>query len=253
MLIVFLALLTGMAQQGKVVVQAGVAEAEFYLDGNFVAKTDQNGTLTMESFPAGSFKFSVKMEGYKEYEGEFTIGEGESKLLHVQLARLKGTLPPEEFAQDSSSAARARRTRNQANAPAKVETKPAPPPVTKPAAPQTAPTPVPADQGESSLWPWALIGTITLGGWGYWYWKRKTTVEEPEPTPLMEQKPEEPAAQTPKPAPEFIDELRRKEELMNAGLIGGKRREIDREEVQKKEKEIVIVLPKEAYDIKDTD
>jgi hypothetical protein len=69
----------------------------------------------------------------------------------------------------------------------------------------------------------------------------------------MEEKPEEPTVQAPKPAPDFINELRRREELMNAGFIGGKRHELDREEVKQKEKEIVIVLPKEAYDVKDTE
>jgi hypothetical protein len=100
------------------------------------------------------------------------------------------------------------------------------------------------------LWPWIFLIVLVLAGGGYWFWRRKRWIKE-KPLLFIEEKPEEPTAQAPKPAPEFIDELRRKEELINAGYIGEKRRELDREEVRQKEKEIVIVLPKEAYRYED--
>lgn len=48
-------------------------------------------------------------------------------------------------------------------------------------------------------------------------------------------------------APAFVEELKRKEDLIKAGFIGTKTNQFDRQAIAGKEKEIVIVLPKEAY------
>ena len=57
--------------------------------------------------------------------------------------------------------------------------------------------------------------------------------------------PQQPTDASNRPDPEFIEELRRREELMNAGFVGSNPRVIDQESM--KEKEVVIVLPKEAF------
>ena len=57
--------------------------------------------------------------------------------------------------------------------------------------------------------------------------------------------PAETAAPMVKQPPEFIEGLKRREELIKAGFIGIKPKET--EHIDKREKEIVIVLPKEAY------
>jgi hypothetical protein len=44
-----------------------------------------------------------------------------------------------------------------------------------------------------------------------------------------------------------LDELRRREESMKAGFAARKKSEIDLEEVRQREKEIVVVLPKDAH------
>ena len=249
MSIVLFVLLTGLIQQGKVVVQAGLAGAEFYLDGNLVAKTDENGALTMESFPAGSFKFLVKKEGYKPYEGSFKIGEGESKLLRVQLSKIKieGVAPPPKPALEAT-VTKTRSARSKPDAADKTEIKLPPSPPTKPAPAQAPQQTASASSNEVSisLWPWIFLIAAVLAGGGYWFWHRKGRIQQ-LPPPFIEENPEEPAPQAPKPAPEFIDELRRKEELLNAGFVGEKRREINLGQVRQKEKDIVIVLPKEAY------
>ena len=48
-------------------------------------------------------------------------------------------------------------------------------------------------------------------------------------------------------APALVEELKRKEDLIKAGFVGTKANQFDRQAVAGKEKEIVIVLPKEAY------
>ena len=241
--------MTGFLQQGKVVVQAGVAGAEVYLDGNFAAKTDEHGTLTMESFPSGSFKFLVKKEGYKPYEGSFKIGEGESKLLQVQLSKIKieGVAPPAKPALEAT-VTKTRSARSKPDAADKTAIKPPPSPPAKP-----APTPAPqqtattsSNEAPVSFWPWVFLIAALLAGGGYWFWSRKVRISE-LPPPFIVENAEEPLAQAPKPAPDFIDELRRKEEFLNAGFVGEKRREIDLGQVRQKEKDIVIVLPKDAY------
>jgi hypothetical protein len=44
-----------------------------------------------------------------------------------------------------------------------------------------------------------------------------------------------------------LDELRRREESMKAGFAARKKNEIDLEEVRQREKEIVVVLPKDTH------
>src|SRR5687767_6313833 len=84
-----LAFITLSPELGKVVIQTGVGEAEFYLDGTFVAKSNASGLLTIESFPAGSFGFTVKKNGFITYEGNFTVSEGETKNLVIKLRPIR--------------------------------------------------------------------------------------------------------------------------------------------------------------------
>ncbi len=82
-------------------------------------------------------------------------------------------------------------------------------------------------------------------------WRARKSVEIPQPAPEEMKESEEPATRASKPELKFFDELRRREELMNAGFVGGKRHAPYPNEAHPGEKEIVIELPKEAYDIKD--
>ncbi len=255
MLTVLLLLAITVPQQGKVVVQTGVADAEFYLDGTFVSRTDPKGTLVMESFPAGSFKYAVRKDGYKPYEGAFTLGEGESKLLEVSLVRGRETQPLAESGKSGPSVERSRRAEKKPSSPAFVPTaaKPAAMPANKPPAPNP-PQPAASDNEAPSAWLWVTIAALALAGAGYWFRSRgESPHQAPDASPVAEEKTTAESERTPKPAPEFIDELRRREELMNAGFIGDKRRSIDRDKVGQREKEIVIVLPKDDYNVKDTE
>ena len=101
MLILFL-LVSAPDQGGRVVLNAGVPEAEFYLDANFVAVTDENGMLTMENFPAGSFSYSVVKRGYKTYKGSFSIRDGEAMQLSPIMEKIRETREPDTRASGSS-------------------------------------------------------------------------------------------------------------------------------------------------------
>jgi hypothetical protein len=95
MLILFLLLFLPIPEQNStVVISTGVPGAEFYLDANFVATTDKDGTLKIENFPAGTFNFTVKKQGYKTDSGSFTVVEGESKLLQLVLEKTGGAENP---------------------------------------------------------------------------------------------------------------------------------------------------------------
>lgn len=87
---------------------------------------------------------------------------------------------------------------------------------------------------------------ITIAGVGYWVLQRKGPLRMVL-LPLRKEKPEEPVVQNPKAAPEFIDELRKREESMKSEFAAAKKREIDREEIRQKEKEIVVVLPENSH------
>ncbi len=253
MLTVLLLLAIAVPQQGKVVVQTGVAGAEFYLDGTLVSRTDQKGTLSMESFPAGSFKYAVRKDGYQTYEGAFTLGEGESKVLEVSLVRLKAAQPLAE--PGGPSGEKRRRAESRPPSPTFVPTaaKPAATPTHEPLRP-SPPQPATSDSEAPSAWLWVTMAALALAGARYWFRTRgESPHQEPEAAPAAEEKTAAESDRTPKPAPEFIDELRRREELMNAGFIGNKKRSIDSDKVGQREKEIVIVLPKDAYNVKDTE
>ena len=63
--------------------------------------------------------------------------------------------------------------------------------------------------------------------------------------PAEAEQEEPPADVSVRPAPEFIEELKRREELINAGFVGSKPQVVDPDTM--KEKEVVIELPKEAF------
>jgi hypothetical protein len=255
MLILILLLLLPVPQQGgKVILSVGIPEAEFYLDANFVSITDKNGTLVMENFPAGSFNFSVSKKGYKQYNGSFTIREGEDKQLSLTLEKTAQTEKPSGQTRENSGAIKsfAEKPRNADNSPP-ASLLPPPPPKQSAAAtaPAARPSPAPHSNDEPDDGSTVLILIILLASGttalGIWIWKMK---HAPAKIPAVVEPPEIENEQSPgdislRPAPEFIEELKRREELMNAGFVGNKPRGADQE--ASKEKEIVIVLPKEAF------
>lgn len=237
-------------QNGKVVINTGVPGAEIYLDGNLVYTTDQSGTVPME-VPAGSFNLTIKKQGYKPYSISFAIREGESRLIKPALEKLaiaerspkplaaspgEGKLPGKKaiVAAQGSQAK-----------PDSLQ-KPVPPAAAEPV--QESLIPVRHESRESAVLPViALLCAVALLIFGFLIWKRKgemagipipdssVETEDPEPQESMSSRPE----------PPFIEELKRKEELLKAGFVTNQTRVAPRE--QTKEKEVVIVLPKEAF------
>jgi hypothetical protein len=88
---------------------------------------------------------------------------------------------------------------------------------------------------------------IVLAAVGYWLMLRKGPPREPV-APLRKEKFGQPAVQTPKRTPEFIEELYRREQSMKAGNTATKKSEFDLQELRRKEKEIVVEPPKEHKD-----
>ena len=253
MLILFL-LLSAPDTGGRVVLNAGVPEAEFYLDANFVAVTDENGMLTMESFPAGSFSYSVVKRGYKTYKGSFSIKDGEAMQLSPIMEKIRETREPDKMAGGNSrgskpSVQKRRITRDAGSPieemrPAQAQSASASERIADPAAGQAA---TEESQAPSGLFVIIALFVIAAFGAGIWIWIRKRTDAQ---MPPMDTIPDSDTSQPPtdtsnRPAPEFIEELRRREELMNAGFVGSNPRIIDQQSM--KEKEVVIVLPKEAF------
>lgn len=256
------------ANQGKVVLQAGVPGADFYLDGNFVAKTDANGNLPMENFPSGTFRFTVKKDGYLPYDGSFRIAEGESKIIQVQLYRVKTpklveapslvrgaqteTKPIAESSQTEPKMAQpwsARTIAPSREKPAEPTPKP-PQKVPTAAAPVIAPpNETQAVEDNSSTAIWAIPGGLAILLFAGFMIRRERAKRRHMLPPIGQMpvidEPMETVPLKPKHAPKFIDELKRREELIKAGFVGSKPKDVDH--LGRREKEIVIVLPKEAY------
>jgi hypothetical protein len=239
---------------GKVILKVGVPDAEFYLDANFVAVTDKSGTLTMENFPAGSFSFSVKKKGYKQYDGSFTIRDGEDKQLSLRLEKTAEIETQPVQISKNSEAMKALREKPRVSvsaAPPVMQPQQAPKQNTSAGIPVTTSAPAPDASAEPEDSSSATIPIILLAvglcAFGFWIWKMKHARQQiPVADAPREIENEERAGDVSvRPAPEFIEELKRREELMNAGFVGNKPRTADLE--SSKEKEIVIVLPKEAF------
>lgn len=254
---ILLLLMTAPQQGGKVILNAGIPEADFYLDGNFVAATDDKGMLIMENFPAGSFSYSVEKKGYSTFKGSFTIGEGETKLLEPALQKMQ---QPEERRKQTDSPRKAPPAADPAQSavPLQQVLKEVPQSITgdtfekKPVATQSETQSAPGGEGFNPLRFLGLvlpaIALILLAAIILRRKRREPLFAnmgadfEPDIQP--------PSAEAPnRPDPGFIEALRRREELMNAGYVPGKSRNTTAETM--KEKEVVIVLPKEAFRVED--
>ena len=257
MVILFLLALFAFPQQSsKVVLNTGVPEAEFYLDATYVAATDKNGTLTMEDFPAGTFKFTIKKQGYKTFDGSFSIREGEAKLLQPVLEKLE--VPKKAKEQTPEGPRRLKPPAEKSSTadvilPVVEETPPTPAP--EPPSSQSAGTEavkqIPQQKPEdSALLPvlFFLIAAVLIIV-GSWIWKRK---RKPIPFPgaiIDIEDPKTTGNGSNRPEPPFIEELKRREEQLKAGFVGNRSPHIDPKSM--KEKEVVIVLPKDAYRYED--
>ena len=254
MMLILLLLMPVPQQGGKVILNVGVPEAEFYLDANFVAVTDKNGMLTMENFPSGSFSYSITKKGYKTYNGSFSIQEGEDKNLTLTLEKTSEAEKPDGQVgarSDIGKSSYEQPRRPVTPPPAVTHRLPAPNPSTESVIPLTGPEPEQASSDESDdtlpVVVFIVLLAIGISAFGILFWKMKHVRAQ---IPVVEEPPEIETEESPadiagRPAPEFIEELKRREELMNAGFVGSKPRNGDPE--QSKEKEIVIVLPKEAF------
>jgi hypothetical protein len=256
MILILLLLMPIPEQGGKVVLNVGVPAAEFYLDANFVAVTDKSGTLIMENFPAGSFSFSVVKKGYRKYDGSFSIREGEDKQLSLKLERIAEVeIAPGQIRENSGPIRHSKEKSRTANISSSSVKQPqqaskqntaAGIPVTSPAT--TQPSTDEPDGSPSVLIPVVLLA-IGLCAFGLWIWRTKHAQPQApaaDASPQPENEHEETSADVSiRPAPEFIEELKRREELINAGFVENRLRTPEQE--SSKEKEIVIVLPKEAF------
>ncbi|MBN1566557.1 MAG: hypothetical protein JXA73_01840 [Acidobacteria bacterium] len=243
---------------GTVVLNTGIPGVEFYLDGTFVAVTDENGTLTIENLPAGSFSYVVAKRGYAKYQNSFSIKDGETRRLSPVMERIRAVADPDQKSAGPFRPSRAQAKKMKAAQSAELSAAEAQqPPVQIPpaAAPVAADAPEQADpQDSQALSPaYILIFLFLIASAGIFIWIRtKKRAEAPMP-PLEStaeiEPPRKPSDASNRPNPEFIEELRRREELLNAGFVGNNPRVVDRESM--KEKEVVIVLPKEAFRYED--
>lgn len=257
MLILFL-LMSASDQGGRVVLNAGVPGAEFYLDGNFVAVTDENGMLIMETFPAGSFSYSVVKRGYKTFKGSFSIRNGEARQLSPIMEKIRETAEPDQRVDGSSRGSRPpvknkQILHNSRNPLEEVRSAP----VQRTSAtehiadPTAGPVAAEESRAPSQLSVIILLFVAAALGAGIWIWIRKRTNARMPPAEALSEldTSQPPTDVTNRPDPEFIEELRRREELMNAGFVSSNPRVIDQQSM--KEKEVVIVLPKEAFRYED--
>jgi hypothetical protein len=245
------------ADGGKVIIKTDLQGVEFYLDGNFVAKTESDGALRIESFPAGSFRYSLRKKGYVSQEGSFSMAEGETRTIEVKLKPLANPERPKApsgRAQTELAAARSKPASEITSAKARSESiEPGMPSSPAPATVAGGQTKATEDDSLSGIW---IISGLMLAGAGaaFLFWriqKRRVPItSEMDPLALLSPFPEPPPEPAPEPAdptqvPDFIHKLKRREELMKAGFVDPRSREV--EPAEGKEREIVIVLPKEAY------
>jgi hypothetical protein len=259
MLTLILLPLTSFPEQGgKVVLNAGVPEAEFYLDANFVAATDTNGTLIMENFPAGSFSLSIVKKGYKTYTGSFSISEGEHKVLSPIMERIGHAGKPSAMAAENLPDTRplVPRSHIEPKAASAAEEIQLPPTQTASADVRSPDQPAgQAPEKESLPFSRSLVLIISFAAISLaaviLIMKRKRRDAQIPPLDINRamEDPNPPNDIPNRPEPEFIGELRRREELLNAGFVGNKPRIPDQESMR--EKEVVIVLPKEAFRFED--
>jgi hypothetical protein len=241
---IFLLALALPAAENKVVIQTEAPAADVYLDGNFVAKTDILGNLPMENLPPGTFRFTVKKNGYQPFDGSFQMIEGESKIVQVQLSRIPARQSSEILPPVKKPYAEAK------TPPPESLTTWKPPEKTPPPAVPIAAAPVETKAAED---PWSSTTLMVTAATAALLWigivivKRRTRripMESPqlEQVPPDDDLPDIPASRI-KPPPEFVNQLKRREELMEAGFLPINS--------AKREKEVVIVLPKEAYTSKE--
>lgn len=90
------AILTPSSQDnGYIRVISYPGEAEVYLDGKYMGKTNDEGipgAYTMVVSP-GTYKVSVELTGYRDYDETVTVGAGETRTVDVQLVSISQPLP----------------------------------------------------------------------------------------------------------------------------------------------------------------
>jgi len=255
-MILFL-LMTVPQQGGKVILETGVPAADLYLDGNFVAATDGRGMLTMENFPAGSFSYSIVKKGYRPFKGSFSINEGETRRLSPTLEKIpEPEEPRKEIFQrrkESPPADRSSTTHPRQEAAEESAQSPAGDMSVKtPVATQSGTRRALTEEGTKPIWliSYVLltIAIIFLVAAILTRRRRAQSLSHMAIGPDPEI-PSPSADAANRPDPGFIEALKRREELINAGYVSGKSRTMNQDSM--KEKEVVIVLPKEAFRVED--
>jgi hypothetical protein len=255
MLILLLILSMSPLQQGKAVIQTGVAGAEVYLDGTLVDRTDGQGNLTMEDLPSGAFKLAIRKEGFVTHNGTFTIMEGETKTIAIKLEAnptRRQKSPPTRNTEvrqpvESARPAGEETPQNIVAVPpssAEMSGQPALPPSDSAGRVSAVSE---NNEGSIALLLWIFGGVALLIGIGFGVSKVRKSPAAIEDSPEVsdESVSADPEKRPTSRTPEFIDELRRREELMQGGFIRVDERRPTHAEM--KDKEVVIVLPKEAY------
>jgi hypothetical protein len=236
---IFLLALVFPAAENKVVIQAEAPAADVYLDGNFVAKTSTHGNLSMKNLTPGTYRFTVKKNGYQPYDGSFQMIAGESKIVQVQLSRVQAP-------QSSEILSPVKNPQAEEKTPPPVSSTTRNPPEAVPGAAAPAETKAAAD-------PWFSVILIVTAASTALLWvgltivKRRTRRIPMESVQLDQMPPDGDPSGIPvsmiKPLPEFVNRLKRREALMESEFLPSKS--------AKREKEVVIVLPKEAYTSKE--
>ena len=258
---------------GKVVLETGIEGVRFFLDGTFVSTTDADGKLVMEGFPSGRFNYALEKSGFRPIEGTFDVSVDQASIIEARMVSLvsapsESKAKPQPTPRESLTSLKAlsdtdqtadgdtlRPVPDHSDVLADVVEEAHPIETSSPSgAPNVIePTEQPSSVAGIFL---GLLGVLSLAALLIWTQRQKAS----HSSQRIEQLPAagDPLSICPEPStedelvpvkerPEFIDQIRRREELIKAGFVGDQTKSFDRDEAAEREKETVIVLPKEAH------
>jgi len=92
---------------------------------------------------------------------------------------------------------------------------------------------------------YVILILIAVAAAGCWHLRRKGPLRMTILTVKKQESAEPPAPELPKCMPEFVEELRRREQAMKAGMGPARKPQFDLQEVRRKEREINSDQPNE--------